>query len=57
MSDERELLAISNDGADADIRKDATGVILKCLQGSCSASAKMRAPQDIKVLEMCIIYS
>lgn len=56
-SDKRELLAISNDGADAKIVKDATGTILKCLQGSCSASAKMRVPQDIKVLETSIIYS
>lgn len=31
MSDKRELLAISNDGADAEITKDATGAMLKCL--------------------------
>lgn len=41
MSDKRELLAISNDGADAEITKEATGTVLKCLQGSCSASAKI----------------
>lgn len=56
MSDKRELLANSNDGADAEITKGATGTMLKCLQGSCSARAKMRVPQDIKVLEMSIIY-